>query len=131
MKSPTAQTIKILKKNGWHPAIVERWNQFAKVRQDLFGFIDLLAMKNNGVLLGIQATSTGNMSARTEKSLASPMLRVWLSTGNMFEVWGWSKMGAQSKQKLWTCQRQPIERLDMEELTITIPGTILRPSKMV
>lgn len=127
---PTQRTIKILKKHGWQVQVVEKFNQFAKVRQDLFGFIDLLAMRH-GILLGIQACAAGDMPKRRDKALALPNLKLWLSTGNMFEVWGWSKKGARNQTKHWALDRIPIERFDMDPLTIDIPGSILRGSVMI
>ena len=57
--SPTARTLKKLKDSGDYPlvAIVERWNNWAKIRQDLFGIIDLLAIDSKGNTVGIQVTS--------------------------------------------------------------------------
>lgn len=70
--------------------VVERWNSFARVRQDLFGCIDVVACTEHGIL-GIQATTKANVAARVRKSLALPTLRAWLEAGGMFEVWGWHK----------------------------------------
>ena len=48
--SPTQRTLKRLRDSGDYPlvTIVERWNAFAKIRQDLFGIIDLLAIDSDG-----------------------------------------------------------------------------------
>ena len=44
--SPTQRTLKRLREKEEYPlvTIVERWNAFAKIRQDLFGIIDILAI---------------------------------------------------------------------------------------
>ena len=67
--SPTQRTLKKLRDSGDYPlvAIVERWNAFAKIRQDLFGIIDLLAIDSKGNTVGIQVTSYSNISARVKK----------------------------------------------------------------
>ena len=67
--SPTQRTLKKLRDSGDYPlvAIVERWNAFAKLRQDLFGIIDLLAVDSKGNTVGIQVTSYSNISARVKK----------------------------------------------------------------
>tara|TARA_R110000851_G_scaffold93777_3_gene204164 strand:- start:1102 stop:1413 length:312 start_codon:yes stop_codon:yes gene_type:complete len=67
--SPTQRTLKKLRDSGDYPlvAIVERWNAFAKIRQDLFGIIDLLAIDIKGNTVGIQVTSYSNVSARLKK----------------------------------------------------------------
>jgi len=102
-----------LKKDGYIPAIVEHWNRFAGIRQDLYGFIDIVAMHpaHKG-LLGIQTTSTANMSARVKKIINEPRARVWLTSGNSILVWGWSKKGERGKVKHWTLTSKQIVCLD-------------------
>jgi hypothetical protein len=110
--SPTARSLAWLRREGWLPATVERWNPGARVRQDLFGFLDLLAMREGcGGLLGIQVTTTGHMADRRAKILGDPLrdrARVWLAAGNALEVWGWAKQGPRGKRKTWQLTRQPI-----------------------
>lgn len=64
--SPTELTLKLLRADGWTVAVVEKWNPHARIRQDLFGFIDLLAIRD-GETLAVQATSYTNISARVKK----------------------------------------------------------------
>ncbi len=76
----------------------------ANIRKDLFGFIDIVAMKlGEDGLLGVQATSDngGNVSARMQKTLESEHYPLWLATGNRFEIHGWKKSGARDTRKLW------------------------------
>ncbi len=105
-QSPTSRSMEFARGIGLHVQVVERWLPFARVRQDLFGFIDLVAMQEGEPLLAIQATSTSNLAARVKKALASPLLRVWLSTGCRFECWGWALKGAKGKAKRWTLTRR-------------------------
>lgn len=100
--TPTQRSLAELRRRGYTAQVVERWNSFAKIRQDLFGFIDIVAIQEgqNGVL-AVQATSTPNMSARLEKARGTPALRVWLASGNRFLVWGWAKRGARGERKLF------------------------------
>lgn len=44
MSSPTQRTLAALRKLGYLAAVVEKWNHGAHIRQDLFGFIDVLAI---------------------------------------------------------------------------------------
>lgn len=113
--SPTARTLKWLREEGYLAQVVERYNSFSRKRVDLWGCIDILAIRKltNGVF-GIQATSTSNVSARLTKSKGCPELRVWLEAGNRFEVVGWSKKGPRGKRKLWTMVRQEITLEDLE-----------------
>ena len=66
--SPTQLSIKYLKDQGYTVAIVEHWNAFARIRQDLFGFIDIIALKGNETL-AVQTTTATNMSARVKKKI--------------------------------------------------------------
>ena len=112
--SPTQRTLALLRKDGYSAAIVEKYNSFIKRRFDLWGFIDLVAIRSTekGVL-GIQATSGSNITARIKKSLAIPELKVWLEAGNKFEVWGFSKKGARGKRKVWTVDQRKIILKDL------------------
>lgn len=100
--SPTQLTLKRLKETGKYPLvqIVERWNPFARVRQDLFGIIDLLAIDENGYVTAIQVTSKSNMRARIrkiEESEALPHLRRAYWT---ILVEGWYREGRRWKSKI-------------------------------
>ena len=53
---------------GYLCAVVEKWNMHARIRQDLYGFIDVLAIKGEDIV-GVQATGGdgGNVAARIKK----------------------------------------------------------------
>lgn len=55
-----------LKDEGWHVETVEHYNSFTKRKHDLFGFIDLLAIRA-GEVLGVQVTSKGHRSDHVRK----------------------------------------------------------------
>lgn len=90
--STTTRTTKALQDAGWTVDKVEWWNHFARKRKDLFGGIDLLAIRPSATL-GVQATSRSNVSARVKKIVAEPRLKTWVEAGNMLEVWGWDAKG--------------------------------------
>ena len=85
-------------------AITEKWIPQARRRIDLFGIIDVLAIRDDEIL-GVQATTGPNAAARVTKALAEPRLERWLLAGGHFEVWGWRKVGARGKRKLWAVRR--------------------------
>lgn len=100
--SPTQLSLAKLKKEGYHAQVVEKWNPFARIRQDLFGAIDILCCKDTETgVLGVQTTSTPNMSARLEKAKQLPAIRSFVQAGNRFVVWGWAKRGPRGKRKVW------------------------------
>lgn len=108
-KSPTHRTKETLLEQGCKlVAIVEHWNSFAKVRQDLFGFIDILAVRN-GVVVGIQATSGTNLSARLKKCREHENLPFWLDAAE-FEIWAWTVKRRKGKRPEVKCEVRVIRR---------------------
>ncbi len=91
--SPTQRTLKRLRNSGEYPlvSIVERWNAFAKIRQDLFGIIDLLAVDSKGNTVGIQVTSYSNISARVNKMEDSDAIKHLRDANWVLIVEGWHK----------------------------------------
>lgn len=86
-------------------AVVEKWNPHARIRQDLFGFADVLAIQPGQVgVLAIQACITGDQSKRVAKIHSDALAKTvnaWLIAGNRISVWGWSKKGPRGKRKVW------------------------------
>ena len=70
--------------------MVERFNQFAKVRQDLFGIIDIVCV-GNGETIGVQATSGANVASRIAKIEDSDALADLRDAGWQIVVHGWRK----------------------------------------
>lgn len=88
--TPTQRSLKALKDKGYLPVVVERWNAFAKIRQDLWGWCDILAIRKNEVL-AVQVTSAANVSARIKKIQESDTVAKVRDAGIRIEVHGWSK----------------------------------------
>jgi hypothetical protein len=88
--SPTQRSLAYLRDIGYEVEVVERWNPFAKRRQDLFGFVDILCVKD-GETLGVQTTSDSNVAARIRKIEDSPMLFALRRAGWRIEVHGWKR----------------------------------------
>ena len=103
--SPTQRTLKKLRDSNNYPliAIVEHWNSFAKIRQDLFGIIDLLAIDNTGNTVGIQVTSYSNISARVNKMENSDAIHYLRDANWVLLVQGWHK-----KNNKWICREVDI-----------------------
>ncbi len=97
--TPTQLSKRLLESEGLLVAVVERWNSFARIRQDLFGCFDLLAVGTTAVF--VQTTSASNISARRRKLHASPALARVLAAGLTAELHGWRK----SKGR-WKCNRE-------------------------
>lgn len=98
--SPTQLTLKKLKSDGWTTVqITEHWNSWARIRQDLFQIIDVLAIKD-GVTTGIQVTSKSNMSARAKKIADSDHIGNLREAGWVILIHGWYKEGNRWKVKV-------------------------------
>lgn len=88
--SPTERSLKYLRAQGYRAVVTERWNPFAKIRQDLFGIVDILAVKA-GETLGVQCTSDSNVSARVTKIAEHENTPALREAGWKLEVHGWTK----------------------------------------
>lgn len=98
--SPTVRSLKLLRENGYTAQVVERFNPYARIRIDLFGFIDICAIKD-GEIVGVQTTSASHLSARYKKILEIPEAVIWLKANGRILLHGWGKKGARGKRKLW------------------------------
>jgi hypothetical protein len=116
--TPTQRTLAELRRQGYLAAVVEKWNPHAKVRQDLFGIIDVLAVEPRAApwgirTLAVQATSGSNVAARVTKLRAArwppPTKRKpagelvfppLLAAGWRIEVWGWRNSAASRRWEL-------------------------------
>lgn len=105
--SPTQRALAECKRRGWTAQVVERWNQWAKVRQDLFGVIDIVALTDTGIL-GIQACSGTDHAKRAAKIAAEPRAELWKKAGGQLVVWSFSKRGDAGARKLWTLREETV-----------------------
>lgn len=90
MSSPTARSLEHLRELGYVADVVERWIPRAGVRRDLFGVVDIVALRA-GETLGVQATSASNVAARVRKLADAPTLPALRAAGWRLVVHGWRK----------------------------------------
>lgn len=104
-KTPTARTLQTLRAAGW-PLVerVERWIPGAGVRRDLFGIGDILAVRDDEVLL-VQATTGEHAQDRFRKMAQAPAVPVLCKRGWRLEVWAWRKTGPRGGRKTWSFKR--------------------------
>lgn len=93
MSSPTARSLKELRRRGLLADVVERWIPGANIRKDLYGFIDILAI-GDGRIVGVQATSSSNMASRIAKIADHANLMAVRGAGIEIWVHGWRKNAA-------------------------------------
>lgn len=104
--SPTQRSLKKLREEGCDIVqVVERWCTFSNRRIDLFGIIDVLAIKGNETI-AIQTTSGSGVSARIKKIEDSPALEYIRAAGWTFHVHGWRKVKVKrgGKAMRWECR---------------------------
>lgn len=101
--SPLQRSIALMKSRGYIVAIVEHWNQWAKIRQDLFGFIDLLCIKGytaarysenqeDAGIVGVQVTGLGGWHPHLKKIKDSPIYPIFKDAGGRVLLHGWRKL---------------------------------------
>lgn len=90
MSSPTQRTLKHMRDLGYFADVVERWIPGANIRRDFAGFIDVLCL-GDGEIVGVQATSGSNVSARINKIANHENVDAVRKAGIRIEVHGWSK----------------------------------------
>ena len=117
-KSPTARTLEWLRKEGFDADVSEKWNHITKQRRDLFNCLDIVALHPEKGIIGIQATSASNMSARLHKiqDETQTKARAWLKAGGKFWIVGWSQKVVRRKTKDKPSRRQWMPTLDVVTL---------------
>lgn len=110
--SPTQRSLKYLREQGYVVAVTEKWNPHARIRQDLFGFIDMLALKD-GQTLAIQTTSASAFASRKTKIQCHENLPMVLSAGWKVIIHGWRK----NSKKQWVLREELVSESLLVETT--------------
>ncbi len=110
METKNNKTQTRLKETGEIPGIVERWNGWAGIRQDLHGFIDLISFHPGGCRI-IQATDMDGKQAHIEKIVSNRYAQqICKWDKNPIELWCWRKVkkqnseGKRGRQSIWKPQ---------------------------
>jgi len=112
--SPMQLTLRWLREHDYTAAIAEKWLPRTFIRQDLFGFIDVMAV-NEQHLLAIQVTDDAHHAEHVRKILLLPVARE-LSYHMDIELWSWGlklsgltrKDGKLDRRKVMTLRREPL-----------------------
>src|SRR5262245_6103902 len=105
--SPTQRTLRALRNEGAICGIVERFNQHVGphgIRQDLFGFIDAIALVPGKGIVGIQCCARSGHAAHRTKICENEIAPEWLKQGGRIEIWSWGKQKLKrgGKAERWT-----------------------------
>jgi hypothetical protein len=87
--TPTQRSLVYLREQGYLCEVVEKWNSFTKTRKDLWGWCDILAIRENEIL-AVQVTAAG-VSSRIKKIMESDTLPIVRKAGVRIEIHGWRK----------------------------------------
>ena len=116
MTSPTSRTLAYLKSVGMMVGVVEQWTQHAGIRQDLFGWADIMAAAPDRGIIAVQCTSGTNHAARVAKIRSLETAARWLAAGGRIWVVSWSKKGARGAVKHWKARVMELTATDEIEL---------------
>lgn len=118
----TQMTLRYLRGQGIISGIVERFNPYVGrfgIRQDLFGFIDLISLDSEEGIIAIQSTSGNCHSVHRKKITEERTQEVieWLKCGGKIWLMSWSKKKLKrgGKARRWMPR---IEKITMETLGI-------------
>ena len=125
--SPMEHTLAWLRRHGWEVARTEHWNHYAKKRQDLFGFIDVLAVHSKHGLLAIQTTDGSHHAEHVGKILGIPVARELVYHMDI-EIWSWSLRLTREKRLDGKLKRGKEQVLRRDSLTARLlpKGSVLR-----
>jgi hypothetical protein len=97
--SPTQLSLKKLRADGYTTVqVTEHTVPRSFIKRDLFGFVDILAIKG-GEVVAVQATSAPNVAARVKKIGDSEHIGNVREANWRVVVWGWRK-----KNGRWQCR---------------------------
>jgi hypothetical protein len=112
MKMTTnAMTLKRLRRDLYTAETVEKWIDYIKQRRDLYRLFDTLAMKKGQGIIGIQSTTTLQLTDHRKKIRANPILPIWLESGGRCQLWGWEKV-PKGARVYWIPRIQEVSILD-------------------
>lgn len=99
--SPTKLSLAYLRKTCDAVEVVEHWNPHARIRKDLFGFIDIIALEGE-TTIAVQSTSWTNVSSRAKKIAESPLVGFVRQAGWKIIIHGWKKNPKTNRYELKT-----------------------------
>jgi hypothetical protein len=111
--SYTQRTLRECRNRGYICAIAEKWNAYAGPfgqHEDLFGFIDIVALVPVRGILAIQSTGPHGHADHRKKILENDTAIEWLRCGGHVELWSWRKLKRKrgGELRVWTPRIEPI-----------------------
>lgn len=116
---------KLLEQQGFKVAIVERWNQWAHKRQDLYGLADLIAVKGDRSGTTYVQACGEDCQAHIEKMTENTVLPDILKAGNPVFLWAWRLREHEGTKPTW--QLREIE-FQLKEGSVICVENSVKPS---
>jgi len=110
-----ARTLAWLREHGYEAAVAEKWIPHTPIRQDLFGFIDVMAV-NDQHLLAIQVTDHTHHAEHRGKILKNKAARLLVYHMDI-ELWSWGLQLTGEKRKDGKLNRAKQQTLKRESFT--------------
>ncbi len=107
-RSPTSRALEHYRELGYLVGKTEFHNMFSHQKNDLFGFIDLVAIHPVRGIVGVQATTGNHHGERRNKILALPAALAWIAAGGIIEIITFAKRGKAGERKLYTTRIEVI-----------------------
>ncbi len=73
--------------------VVEQWIDRARCYRDLFYLFDVLAIRRDTGVIGIQSTTDSCLAGHRRALLQHPNLVTWLAGGARCQLWAWRTVG--------------------------------------
>lgn len=111
-QSPTSKALQELREQGYLAEKVEQRLPIPGkyVTRDLFGIIDIVAIKAGEIIRGVQVTTRDHVSHRMTKAHEKGNALTWVQTGASFEIWGYGGKSGKRVVAL-NCNGQWMEEL--------------------
>lgn len=100
-KRTKQRSMEYMREEGGIVANTEHWNPFARLRQDLFGFIDCVWLLD-GRIIGVQVVNT-KLLEHIDKIKENSASRAWMHCGGLIQIHNWKQRGPKGKKK-WELQ---------------------------
>ena len=114
-KSPMQLSLQLMRDEGCRVGITERRLPIPRkfVTQDLFGFIDFLAIDRvKKIAIAVQTTTAANVASRVNKIKEDDAWLDWLAIPNhRIEVHGWALRKRGTKQRHYEVRRIEVNRV--------------------
>ena len=130
MSKYTQFTLKLLRDRGYSAEVVERWIVRCKKRIDLWNVVDIIAMREDKGIVGVQSTSAAHHADHLAKARAEPLLERWLRCGGKFALISWKKKrllnkdGQKGKRFKWVPRIETIKKPTTETMAAVRSRTL-------